>query len=262
MTIATQDVDGGVRILALNRPPANAINLELVNDLRRACEAATDDDAVRAVVVTGSGKFFSGGIDLQALSAGAGPYGWNPATFGRSDGVFALWTLPKPTVAMVNGHAIAGGAILAWACDVRIAARGHTKIGLNELAIGIAPPRGAYEIGRLALTHQRMWKVGLGAKLHDADTACELGMVDEVVDPDDLEGICVAEARRLGAYPREAYARCKHMVQHDAVQAVLNETEEQLRALVEVWSSPETTRALTSQRAQLSSKPRRTTPTA
>ena len=118
MTITTRDVDGGVRIVTLNRPPANAINLELINDVERACAAAKDEDAVRAVVVTGSGKFFSGGIDLRALSAGAGAQQWNPATFGSSDGVFALWTLPKPTVAMVNGHAIAGGAILAWACDV------------------------------------------------------------------------------------------------------------------------------------------------
>ena len=65
MTITTRDVDGGVRIVTLNRPPANAINLELINDVERACAAAKDEDAVRAVVVTGSGKFFSGGIDLQ-----------------------------------------------------------------------------------------------------------------------------------------------------------------------------------------------------
>jgi len=254
MTTTTRDVDGGVRIATLNRPPANAINIDLLNDLRTVCEAATIDDSVRAVVITGSGKFFSGGIDLNTLRAGAGTQRWNPATFGKSDGVFALWTLSKPTVAMINGHAIAGGAILAWACDVRIAARGPAKIGLNELAIGIAPPRAAYEIGRLALTHQRMWKIGLGAKLHDTDAAYALGMVDEVVDPDDLERVCLAEARRLGSYPRAAYARCKRMVQHDAVQAVLNESDEQVRALVEVWTSAETMQALKSQRAGISTR--------
>ena len=257
MTTNTRDVDGGVRILTLNRPPANAINLEVLNDLSAACEAAKNDDAVRAVVVTGSGKFFSGGLDLKALSAGVVGPQWNAATFGRNDGVFALWTLPKPTVAMVSGHAIAGGAILALACDVRIAARGSCKIGLNELAIGIAPPRGAYEIGRLALTNQKMWKVGLGAELHDADSARELGLIDEVVESGDLERVCVATARRLGSYPRDAYAHSKRLVQHDAVQAVRNETAEQLRALVEVWTSPETTQALRAQLAGISSKPKR-----
>jgi len=254
MTTTTRDVEGGVRIVTLDRPPANAISHDLLVELQGVCEAAESDDTVRAVVVTGSGKFFSGGIDIQALGAGAAASGWNPATFGTNDGVFALWTLPKPTVAMVNGHAIAGGAILAWACDVRIAARGDTRIGLNELAIGIAPPRAAYEIGRLALTHQRMWRIGLGAELHDADTACALGMIDGVVDPGDLERRCLAEARRLGSYPREAYAHCKRMVQRDAVRAVVDEPDEHVRALVEVWRSPETVQALKAQLARMSTR--------
>jgi enoyl-CoA hydratase len=257
MTVDTRDMDGGVRILTLNRPPANAFNQELLHDLRAACEAAGRDDAVRAVVVTGNGKFFSGGIDLKVLSAGIGTQEWNPATFASSDGVFALWTLAKPTVAMINGHAIAGGTILALACDLRIMARGPAKIGLNELALGIAPPRGAYEIGRLALTIQKMWKIGLRAELYDADTARTLGLIDEVVDPGDLERSCVAAARRLGAYPREAYAYSKRLAQREAVQAVLNEAEEQRRVLIEVWTSAETTGALLGQRAGISSKPGR-----
>jgi enoyl-CoA hydratase len=257
MTIRTRDLEGGIRILTLNRPPANAISLDLMNDLKAACAAAHNDAAVRAVVVTGEGKFFSGGLDLKALSAGVVSPEWNAATFGRDDGVFALWTLPKPTVAMVNGHAIAGGAILALACDVRIMARGGAKIGLNELAIGIAPPRGAYEIGRLALTSQRMWKIGLRAELLDAEPARELGMVDEVVEPGDLERVCVAAAQRLGCFPRDAYAHAKRLVQHEAVQAVRSETDEQIQALVGVWTSPETTRALLAQLARISSPPKR-----
>jgi enoyl-CoA hydratase/carnithine racemase len=262
MSLRTRDVDGGVRILMLDRPPANAFNLELMNDLRAACEAARHDDAVRAVVLTGNGKFFSGGLDLKMLSAGVVNPAWNPATFGRSDGVFALWTLPKPTVAMVNGHAIAGGAILALACDVRIAACDSCRIGLNELAIGIAPPRGAYEIAKLALTDRQLWKIGLGAELHDADAARALGLIDEVVEPADLERVCIARARRLGAYPRAAYAHGKRVFQHAAVQAVLNETEEQIRTLVEVWTSAETTQALLAQLSGISSQPQGTAPTA
>jgi enoyl-CoA hydratase len=259
MTISTRDVEGGVRILTLNRPPANAIDLEVMNDLKAACEAAQNDAAVRAVVVTGNGKFFSGGLDLKALSAGVVSPDWNAAAFGRNDGVFALWTLRKPTVAMVNGHAIAGGAILALACDVRIMARGAARIGLNELAIGIAPPRGAYEIGRLALTSQTMWKIGLRADLLDADAARQLGMVDEVVEAGeagDLEGICIAAAQRLGSFPGDAYAHAKRLVQHEAVQAVRNETDEHIQALVGVWTSPETTRALLAQLARISSTPK------
>ena len=127
---------------------------------------------------------------------------------------------------------------------------------------GVAPPRAAYEIGRLALTSQRMWKIGLEAELHDAESARELGMIDEAVEPDDLERVCIARARRLGSYPRQAYAHSKRMVQQEAVRAVLDETDEQVSALVEVWTSPETTHALLAQLARMSSKTRGTAPTA
>lgn len=256
MTVDRRDLDGGVRVLTLRRPPANAMNREVLEDLRGACEAARDDDAVRAVVVTGSGRFFSGGLDLNALRAGVVTPEWNAATFARNDGVFALWTLPKPTVAMVNGHAIAGGAILALACDVRIMARGHARIALNELAIGVAPPRGAYEIGRLALTAPRMWKIGLRAQQLDADAALGLGMVDEALDAKDLEHACIARARQLGSYPRDAYAFSKRILQRESVQAVRDETPEAIQALVDVWTSAETTQALAAQLAGISSRRR------
>src|SRR5215470_4235275 len=102
MVIETADEAGGIRVLRLNRPPAHAINAELLDELRRCCDEAARDEKVRAVVVTGGGKFFSGGLDLKEIAAAAGSsqYAFN---FGNDDGVFALWTLPKPTVAMVNG---------------------------------------------------------------------------------------------------------------------------------------------------------------
>ena len=141
MTVECRDIDGGVRILTLNNPPANAFNQALLTDLGTAADAATHDDRVRAVVVTGAGRFFSGGLDLKEVTSPTQGEVFG-STFGSHDGVFALWTLPKPTLAMVNGHAIAGGAILCLACDVRIAAEGHTKIGLNEVAIGLSFPIG------------------------------------------------------------------------------------------------------------------------
>jgi enoyl-CoA hydratase len=253
MTMTERDVVGGVRILTLDHAPANTLSFDVLRELHALCDAANNDDSVRAVILTGRGPFFSGGLDLAMLSSGADRSAWNPATFGRNDGVFALWTLPKPTIAMVNGHAIAGGAILALACDVRIAAGEQTRIGLNELAIGIAPPRAAYEIARLALSSQKLWRLGLAAELHDADRAREVGMIDEVVRGEELEARCISWARRLGSYPREAYAYSKRLVQQEAVHAVLAETDDRLRALVEAWASRETIRALVAQRASLSS---------
>jgi enoyl-CoA hydratase len=248
-TIDVGDLDGGVRVLTLNRPPANAIDPALLHELFEVCEAATRDEAVRAVVVTGAGKFFCGGLDLKAVASQTG----TGSGFGSpNDGIFALWTLPKPTVAMVNGHAIAGGGILTLACDVRIAARGNWKLGLNETAIGLPLPTGAMEITRLALTDQQARRVLLGAELFSPETARDLGIVDEVVEPAALERVCLERARLLASYPRQAYAYNKRGLQQHAVAAVRNETEQQRREIFEVWTSPETMQAVMKQMAGIS----------
>ncbi|MBI1815543.1 MAG: enoyl-CoA hydratase/isomerase family protein [Deltaproteobacteria bacterium] len=251
MTIETRDVDGGVRILTLNRPPANAINAELMNDLHTVCEAAKNDGAVRSVIVTGSGKFFSGGLDLKMLTTAA--QGGTGSGFGSKDGVFSLWTLSKPTIAMVNGHAIAGGGIILLACDVRIAARGNAKIGLNETAIGLPLPTGAFEITALALSNRQARTIMLDAELHNPDRARDLGMLDDVVEPSDLERVCIEKARLLGSYSQPAYAHTKRLLQQHAVDAVVTETDAQRRATFDVWTSPETMQALMKQLSGISS---------
>ena len=88
MMIESRDLDGGVRVLTLNRPPANAFTSDLLTDLRVACETADKDEGVCAIVVTGAGAFFSGGLDLRQVAASSPqhPFG---SDFGRNDGIFA-----------------------------------------------------------------------------------------------------------------------------------------------------------------------------
>lgn len=254
MAIDSRDEEGGIRVLTLNRPPAHAIDAELLKEMARACEAAARDDGVRVVVLTGSGKFFCGGLDLKSVTAGNGE--WLQHTeLGRNDGLFALWTLPKPTLAMVNGHAIAGGAILTLACDVRIAVSTGAKIGLNETAIGLAFPVGALEIVRLALTNRQARRVLLEAGLHPPDVARELGLVDEIVEPARLEETCLARARTLARLCRCAYAHTKRALQQEAVDRVHNETAAHRKTVYDVWTSEETRQALLAQLAGVGKKP-------
>lgn len=276
MFVEATDLEHGIRLLTLSRPPANAINADLNGALYEQCRRARDDAQVKAVIVTGAGRFFSAGLDLKEAAAGPGqardfvesspsvgsakesaPRRGGIGNFGRgeTDGLFALWTMPKPTVAMVNGHAIAGGMIIALACDFRVAAAGNHRFGLNEVAIGIAFPIGAFEVARLALDDRSLRYAALEAGLHDASRARELGLVDEVVAPAELQTRCVTQARTLAAHGALAYAHTKGAIQREAIERVRSETPEQLAARNTVFVHPDTQARLRAQVEALS-KPR------
>lgn len=251
MLVEAKDIGDGVRMLTLNRPPANAINREFNQALAEQCHIARDDSRVRAVIVAGNGKFFSGGLDLRAVAGGEGV---DNLGGGEDDGVFSLWTLPKPTVGMLNGHTIAGGLIMALACDFRLSFTGHHKFGLNEVSIGLGFSTGTFEVARLALQPRALRQVILGAEMFDVRTAAELGVVDELVKPELLEERCVALARRLAAYGQLSYAHTKRSIQREAVSRVLAQTRGDVLEVLEIGRSEESRRLLAAQLANLSRK--------
>jgi len=250
--VETKDLGDGIRMLTLNRPPANAISRELIDGLSQACRAAREDQSVRAVIVTGAGKFFSGGVDLKQASSGESRLGRFVGS--EDDGVFALWTMPKPTVAMVNGHAIAGGVIIALACDFRIAAQHGPRFGLNEVAIGLPFPVGAFEIAKLALTNRQLRHAMLEAELCDPARALELGFVDELVAPELLETRSVEMARRLAKHGQRAYAHTKRAIQRAAVARTLAQTDEEAREIGDISTSDESIRLIVAQVSAISKR--------
>jgi enoyl-CoA hydratase/carnithine racemase len=248
-TIRTEDRDGGVRVLRLDRPPANAIDEDLLRDLDDAMTAARDDAAVRAVVVTGSGAFFCAGFDFAAPTRDRGGEAAVYALYNRSH--LALLTLPKPTLALVNGHTLAGGFVIALACDYRLGVAGEYKVGLNEVAVGAAFPRVAAEIVRLRLPHARAGELVLGAAQYPASQAVRLGLVDELLDADAAEATALRRAARLGAYPQEAYAHAKQWLLGDTLTRIAGETPEQAVATLAVWNAEESRAARRAQRRKL-----------
>lgn len=220
MDIHRSDHADGVRVLRIDRPPANAIDAGLLAALHEEAAAADADDAVRAVVVTGTGRFFSAGLDLKEL---AGDGRRMIATLGGADdGIHRLWRVGKPTVAMVGGHALAGGAILMLACDFRVAARGRFKIGVTETALGLPLPEGAFQIARHGLARGDARRVLLEASAWEPDAALGVGLVDEVVEPADLEARALALAGALGRHPSAAYGFQKYRLQAEAEHAIRN----------------------------------------
>lgn len=248
-TVRTEDREGNVRLLTLDRPPANAENEELLRDLGAALDAAGKDPKVRAVVLTGAGRFFSGGIDLPSFPADQGLEEMLLGVF--HDTYRKLFSFPKPTVAMVNGHAIAGGLILALACDYRLGVEGDWKLGLNEVAIGATYPKVAIEIVKLRLPHARAAELLLGAGLYPASEAVRLGVVDELLPAQGFEATVLRRAARLGSFPRDAYADTKAELLAEALARIDAETPETAARRMALWRSPESVAARAAQRERL-----------
>jgi len=199
--------DGPVRRLTLNRPDArNALSAELVDALKDALAAPSD---ARCVAITGAGKAFSAGADLKALRTMQGAsYEENLADSQSLAGLFlAIAEHPLPVVAAVNGHAIAGGAGLALACDATFLARG-AKFGFTEVRIGFVP---AIILNFLLRTagEKLLRDLCLTGRLLEGDEASPL--VTEVVDPGDLEARVNGFAGEVAKAGPEAVAATKKL---------------------------------------------------
>jgi enoyl-CoA hydratase len=223
-------------VLTMAHGKANAMDISLMREMRRVMVETIQSDA-RAIVITAHGPIFSAGVDLMALAKGGRPYleEFLPELSAALRLVFAT---DKPVVAAVNGHAIAGGCILACACDYRLMARGAGKIGVPELRVGVPFPLVPAEITRYALGTARAQRAMLVGTVVEAERAVEAGMIDEVVEPERLMERARAAASAMAATPPASYARVKR----DLRRPVL-ETWEQLqlqhdRETLEAWDSP------------------------
>ena len=181
----------------------NALSTETMTDLRTRLREA--DGA--PVLLTGTGDSFSAGLHLKEV-ASLDAEGMR-RFLGILDSLMVeLFQYPGPVVAHVNGHAIAGGCILALACDHRVAARGGTaRIGLNEAALGLVFPPRILELVRRRVAPPHLDRVILGAGLFGPEEALALGLVDELAD--DAGAVARACLETLASYPADAYARNK-----------------------------------------------------
>lgn len=203
--IATEAVDG-ITVVRIQRPPANALDPALLAEGAELSERLRAERPA-AVVLTGSAGFFSAGIDLKlapTLSAGE-----QSAMVGAINRLFLDWYgLGCPVVAAVNGHAVAGGLILALCADHRVGSLAATY-GLTELKVGAPYPLGALAVVRAELSPAAVRRLVLEAELIGAAAAAELGLVDELAEPDDVLDGALEVAARLAALPAETYKTVK-----------------------------------------------------
>lgn len=200
--------DRSVAHLRLDDGKANALNDASCAAIEDAISRAGSDGA-GALVIWGRDGVFSGGIDLHVL--GGDDPSARAATLGRiARALLALWTAPLPTVAAVTGHAIAGGAVLAMACDRRIAvADDSVRIGLNETALGMVLPTWALVIAQAAIRPDRLTDTVLLGRVMSAAEAAQTGIVEVAVPERELVSRVEAAATEAAALPTAAYGGTK-----------------------------------------------------
>ena len=203
--------------LRMDDGTANVLNRASCDELRRGIARAADDRA-GALVLWGRPGIFSGGIDLTVLRDQ--DVARRQITLTHiSHTLLALWTAPIPTVAVVTGHAIAGGAILAMACDVRVGAAGEFKIGTNETSLKMRLPLWASTIIGAATKPECATEVMVLGRLYDPDDAVRVGILHESAPADGLDVVADTIAAELAALPTRAYAANKDRLRGDRALA-------------------------------------------
>ena len=187
----------GVAVLAMRHGKANALDTELCQALCGALDEAAAEGAA-AVVLTGAGPVFSAGVDLKRVTAGR--EGYVAAFLPELRRAFTrLATVELPVVAAVNGHAIAGGFILAAAADWAVMAEGPGRVGVTELLVGVPFPAVALELLRLRAGDAQARPLALSGATSGAGQALARGLVDEAVPAAELADRSLAAARRSPA---------------------------------------------------------------
>jgi enoyl-CoA hydratase len=229
-----------ILLLRLDHGKVHALDLELL----RALEAALDAEAqaARAVVLTGTGTTFSAGVDLVRVLEGGRPYleAFLPL-FSRV--LLRLFAFPRPVVVAINGHALAGGYVLACAGDYRVMAAGGGRVGLPELAVGVPFPAAAVEIVRSVVPGSAGDRLLLLGRQYEATDAAALGLVDELASPGAVVARAIEVARELAARPPDAFRLTKACLREPALARV-RAAEAGEAALLEVWASESTLAAI------------------
>jgi enoyl-CoA hydratase len=217
MTFVTSDQRGPVRLVTVDRPPANAMHIALLEELSGVLEELTVDPPA-AVVISGRPGCFSAGADLKAVP-GYGPEDQRRMVRGINRMASLTYGLRCPVLAAVTGHAIAGGMVLALCADYRVAAI-EGRYGLTEVKVGVPYPQAAIAVVRAELPPPATRTLALTGRLTDAEECLRLGLFDEVVAPARVVDRTLEVAAELSALSADTYARTKEGLRGATIAAM------------------------------------------
>ena len=205
-----------VAVIGLDDGKANAVGHAFVDAMTEGLDRAEQEAA--AVVLTGREGVFSAGFDLKELAKGAKE---QAALVNRGAAMLLrLFSFPQPVVVASAGHAIAAGALVLLAADTRLGVSGAFKYGLNETAIGMSLPPFGMEMAKCRLSKRHQTQAIIQAELYEPDMAQQVGYLDHVVAPDQLQSQAMQRAAALAELPNEAYASTKLDVRRDYIDRI------------------------------------------
>jgi enoyl-CoA hydratase/carnithine racemase len=240
LRLVEKEAKGKVVILSLNRIVTNAINLELISAISEQIRENKDDNDCAGIILTSAGdKFFSIGFDIPEL-IGLDRKDFSEFYLAFNRLCIDLYTFPKPLIAAIKGHAVAGGCILTLCCDYRFIAEGKKLMGLNEIKLGVPLPYPADRILRQIVDDRAARKILDTGDFFPTEDTLAMGLVDEVmplegVIPRSVEKILAIDGTSLEAFRVIKYNRTEPVVTH--IQSKLLEKED---VFMEMWYSSAT----------------------
>jgi enoyl-CoA hydratase/carnithine racemase len=239
MDFVTISRDNDLAEVRLNRGKVHAINDQVVDELRDAFKNLENDSSVRAIILTGTDKFFSFGFDIPGFMD------FSPEAFTRFVTNFTslctyLFLYPKPIVAAINGHAIAGGCILATTADYRIMVTGKARISLNEVTFGSSIFAGSVEMLRFSVGQRNAEVMLTTGAMYSAEEAHQMGLIDRVTDGENLMNETERIALEYAAKENPAFVSLKNLLRKPVVEEIKSREKGAIREFVKIWYSEKT----------------------
>ena len=231
--------ENGMATVTLRRGKVNALNEPMVEELAEAFQNLEKDGTVNSVILTGRGKFFSFGFDVpEFLSYPKDDF---VKYLEKFTNLYAyIFQFSKPIVAALNGHTIAGGCMLATACDLRLMVTGKARISLNEITFGAPVPAGSVEMLRFCVGSRNAQSILYSGAMYSAEEAFELGLVDQVSSEDTLAEDARIIAQELAQKDSSAFRTTKHLLRKPAVEEMIKREKDAILEFVDIWYSEKT----------------------
>ena len=230
------DINGGIGIISIDRPPVNAINPELVSSLSQALNSFKSDNKINGVVLQGRDGIFSAGLDITHLFPKDRSYIEN---FWKDFSTLLLnmFSYPKPLYSSISGHCPAGGTVMVIMSDYRIMSKGNYFIGLNEVDVGLTVPYGIGMVFQYVVGKRNAEDLLLKAKLISPEQALRVGLVDELCDAGTLLDATLERIKVASDLYSPQQTKTKQILREQTLNIVQQNFDRDAQLILDSWFS-------------------------